>query len=253
MRCGWYFYYCFPINPNNINIPNILQKDKLIEGQLLLFDKPYRWSSFKLVNDVRYKLCKKNGIKKLKVGHAGTLDPLATGLMIIGTGRATKQLGNLTDTDKEYIAELKLGETTPSFDNETKVNAKFETNHITIELIEQTLIKFIGNVEQIPPLFSAKKVDGIRAYELARNGEKHELKPVIVKISNIEILDFSMPYLVIKVNCSKGTYIRSLVHDIGVSLGSGAFLNNLKRTAIGDFSLANAWSVEKFYKIINWV
>ena len=181
-----------------------------IEGAILYFDKPLTWTSFKLVAKVRNYLCKQLGIKKLKVGHAGTLDPLATGLMIICTGKATKRIEEFQYQTKEYIAELELGATTPSFDLEKEIDQRFDYKHVTLELVQNTLKKFVGTIEQVPPSFSACKVDGKRAYEMARKGEEVQLKPKVLIIDEIELLDFSLPKLTIRVVCSKGTYIREI-------------------------------------------
>jgi tRNA pseudouridine55 synthase len=221
-----------------------------IEGEVLLFNKPYGWTSFQLVNKIRWMLCRKLNIKKLKVGHAGTLDPLASGLMIVCTGKATKRITELTGLDKEYIAELRLGETTPSFDKETAVDATFQVEHIDKKLIEATLEKFLGEIEQIPPVFSAKYVNGTRAYHYARQGIEIELKPSKVVINKIELINFENQQVILRINCSKGTYIRSLARDFGLELGSGAHLSGLQRTQIGNFKLADALTIEKFEKIL---
>ncbi len=215
-------------------------------GQVLLFDKPYKWTSFQVVNKVRWLLCKKFHWKKLKVGHAGTLDPLATGLLILCTGKATKQITDLMAIDKEYIAEMKFGETTPSFDLETQVDGSYPTEHINKELIEQGIRRFHGEIEQIPPLFSAKSVNGTRAYHLARQGVDMELKPSRVTINEFELLNYKEPFANFRIDCSKGTYIRSLARDLGKELKSGAHLTALKRTRIGDFKLTDALDIEKF-------
>jgi len=215
------------------------------EGEILYFDKPLGWTSFDLVAKVRYKISRLLNVKKIKVGHAGTLDPLATGVMIICTGKATKQIESFQYLTKEYVATLKLGETTPSFDLETEINQTFETKHITKELVEETLKKFIGSIEQIPPAFSACKINGERAYELARKGEDVELKPKLLVIDDIELLDFNMPEIKIRVVCSKGTYIRALARDIGEALNSGAHLTALVRTRIGDVTLDKCLKIEE--------
>lgn len=219
-------------------------------GEILYFDKPLGWTSFDLVNKVRYKISRFLDVKKIKVGHAGTLDPLATGVMIICTGKATKQIESFQYQTKEYVATLKLGETTPSFDLETKVDQTFETKHITKELVEETLQKFIGSIEQIPPAFSACKINGERAYELARKGEEVELKSKLLVIDNIELLDFNMPEIKIRVVCSKGTYIRALARDIGEALNSGAHLTGLIRTRIGEIMLNNCLKIEDIDNIM---
>lgn len=209
-----------------------------LSGETLYINKPLHWTSFKLVRTLRNKLCRKLGVKKLKVGHAGTLDPLATGVMIICTGKNTKLIESFQYQTKEYIATIKLGETTPSFDLETQVDGTYETNHITRELIEEKLKGFIGRIEQIPPAFSACKVGGKRAYELAREGKDVELKAKELVIDEIELITCELPVISIRVVCSKGTYIRALARDIGLALNSGAHLSALERTRIGDVTLA---------------
>lgn len=208
-----------------------------ISGEVLYINKPLNWTSFTLVRKLRNKLCRKLGIKKLKVGHAGTLDPLATGVMIVCTGKKTKLIESFQYQTKEYIATIKLGETTPSFDLETAVDGVFPVEHITQELVEVKLKDFIGEIEQVPPTYSACKVDGKRAYEFAREGQDVELKPKLLVIDEIELLDYSFPEIRVRVVCSKGTYIRALARDIGVALGSGAHLTALERTRIGDVTL----------------
>ncbi len=193
----------------------------------------------------RAKLCQKLKIKKLKVGHAGTLDPLATGVMILCTGKKTKEIERLQAQSKEYIAEIRLGATTPSFDLETEIDAEYPIEHITREKVEECLKTFIGKIEQIPPLFSAVKVEGKRAYEFARKNEEIELKPKILVINDIELLFYNLPSITIRVVCSKGTYIRALARDIGKSLQSGAYLLALKRTRVGDISLNDCLKVEE--------
>ena len=208
-----------------------------ISGAVLYINKPLNWTSFTLVRKLRNKLCRKLGIKKLKVGHAGTLDPLATGVMIVCTGKKTKLIESFQYQTKEYIATIKLGETTPSFDLETAVDGVFPVEHITQELVEAKLKDFIGEIEQVPPTYSACKVDGKRAYEFAREGQDVELKPKLLVIDEIELLDYSFPEIRVRVVCSKGTYIRALARDIGVALGSGAHLTALERTRIGEVTL----------------
>ncbi len=220
--------------------------DDIKNGQVLLFDKPYKWTSFQLVNKVRWLLCRKYGWKKLKVGHAGTLDPLATGLMILCTGKATKKITELTGFDKEYIAEIKFGETTPSFDLETEVDQKYDLEHITETLIEEKLNLFRGPIEQVPPLFSAKYVNGVRAYQLARKGIEAELKANNVVINQFNLINYNKPFGTFNVDCSKGTYIRSLARDLALSLNSGGHLTSLVRTRIGDFKLVDAMKFEDF-------
>jgi len=215
-------------------------------GEILYFNKPLHWTSFDLVSKIRYNISRSLKIKKIKVGHAGTLDPLATGVMIICTGKATKKIEEFQYHSKEYIATLQLGATTPSFDLETAVDETFETKHITKEMIEKVLQQFIGNIEQIPPAFSACKIDGNRAYKLARKGEEVELKPKSLVIDEIEFLSFQDNKLTIRIVCSKGTYIRALARDIGQALHSGAHLTTLQRTRIGDVTLDKCLSVDEF-------
>jgi len=217
-----------------------------LEGEILYFDKPLHWTSFDLVSKIRYKISRSLRIKKIKVGHAGTLDPLATGVMIICTGKATKKIEELQYHSKEYIATLQLGATTPSFDLETAIDETFETSHITREMTEKVLQQFTGNIEQIPPNFSACKIDGDRAYKLARKGMEIELKPKSLFIEEIELLSFHDDQLTIRIVCSKGTYIRALARDIGRALHSGAHLISLQRTKIGDVTLDKCLSVEEF-------
>lgn len=217
-----------------------------IEGEVLYFDKPLKWTSFQLVAKIRYILSKKLKVKKLKVGHAGTLDPLATGVMIICTGKATKRIEEFQYQSKEYIATLKLGATTPSFDLEKEVDATYPTEHITREMVERTLETFVGTIEQVPPTFSACKIDGKRAYDLARKGEEVALKPKTLVIDEIELIECRLPVIKIRVVCSKGTYIRALARDIGQALGSGAHLTELIRTRVGDTVLAGCLDPELF-------
>lgn len=215
-----------------------------IEGEVLYFNKPLRWTSFDLVNKFRYKLSKKLHVKKIKVGHAGTLDPLATGVMIICTGRATKRIEEFQYQTKEYVATLKLGETTPSFDLEKEVDGVYPTEHITKTMVDEVLLSFVGKIQQVPPVFSACKVDGKRAYELARKGEEVELKAKTLVIDEIELLLCELPVIKIRVVCSKGTYIRALARDIGVALNTGAHLIGLERTRIGDVTLDQCMNAE---------
>ena len=216
------------------------------KGEILLFDKKLDWTSFDLVRKLRNFLSRETGIKKLKVGHAGTLDPKATGLMIICTGKETKNIDLLQAKEKEYIAHIKLGATTPSFDLESAENEFFPTGHLTRELVQTTLASFMGELDQVPPMFSAVKIDGKRAYEHARKGNHMVLQPKKITISELEILDFSQNKIVLRIVCSKGTYIRSLARDLGNALNSGAYLVGLSRTRIGDMRLENAWELEKF-------
>lgn len=230
-----------------------------IEGEIFYVDKPLRWTSFDTVKRVRGVLARKTKKKKLKVGHAGTLDPLATGVLIVCSGKATKRIDELQAHEKEYIATLQLGATTPSFDLETEIDATFPTDHITRQLVEQTLTQFVGNIQQVPPAFSACKVDGRRAYKIARKGRQVELKAKELVITEIELLDFSAPSLTIRVVCSKGTYIRALARDIGEALGSGAHLTALRRTRVGNVSIDKCSSVDELInqlentEMVEWV
>lgn len=221
------------------------------EGEVLYFDKPLTWTSFAVVNKIRYHISKKIGVKKIKVGHAGTLDPLATGVMIICTGKATKRIEEFQYHTKEYIATLKLGATTPSFDLEKEIDATYPTDHITREMVEEVLKSFIGTIEQVPPVFSACKIDGKRAYDLARKGDDVELKAKTLVIDDIELLECNLPEIKIRVVCSKGTYIRALARDIGVALNSGAHLTGLIRTRVGDIKLEDCMKPEDFEKWLN--
>lgn len=207
------------------------------KGEVLYFNKPLGWTSFKVVGHVRYHICRRMGVKKLKVGHAGTLDPLATGVMIVCTGKATKRIEEFQYHTKEYIADIRLGATTPSFDLEHEIDATYPTEHITRELVEETLQRFKGEIQQVPPAFSACMVNGKRAYDLARNGKEVDLKPKLLVIDEIELLDCRLPDIRVRVVCSKGTYIRALARDIGVALNSGAHLTALQRTRVGDVRL----------------
>lgn len=215
-----------------------------IEGEVLYVNKPLHWTSFNLVSKLRWKLQKTLKMKKLKVGHAGTLDPLATGVMIICTGKSTKLIESFQYQTKEYIATLELGATTPSFDLELPVDATFPTEHITRELVDEVIPRFTGEIWQVPPVYSAVKVDGKRAYDYARDGQEVELKAKLLVIDEIEVLNFTLPVLKIRVVCSKGTYIRALARDIGTALGSGAHLTGLERTRIGEVRLENCWEIE---------
>jgi tRNA pseudouridine55 synthase len=217
-----------------------------LDGQVLLIDKPLEWTSFDVVNKLRYTIRKQFNLKKIKVGHAGTLDPLATGLLIVCTGKQTKQINEYMGQPKEYTGTIRLGATTPSYDLETEVDATFETAHITDDLLKETTAQFTGVIQQVPPIFSAIRKDGKKAYELARKGEAVELKAREVEVSNFEITAFKGLDVSFKINCSKGTYIRSLAHDFGKALNSGAHLSSLRRTAIGNFKVDDAVSPEVF-------
>lgn len=218
------------------------------EGQILYFDKPLRWTSFNLVAKVRWMLCHRLGVKKLKVGHAGTLDPLATGVLIVCIGKATKRIDELQAGTKEYVCTLQLGATTPCFDLERPIDQTYPTEHITRELVEQVLPRFMGRIEQVPPAFSACKVDGHRAYKLARQGQEVELKPKILVIDELELVDFDQEkmQLTLRIVCSKGTYIRALARDIGQALQSGAHLIALRRTRIGNVRVEECIHIEDF-------
>ncbi|NNE31616.1 MAG: tRNA pseudouridine(55) synthase TruB [Winogradskyella sp.] len=228
--------------------------DDYKNGQVLLIDKPLNWTSFQVVNKLRWAIRQSFSIKKIKVGHAGTLDPLATGLLIICTGKMTKQINTYQGQEKEYTGTITLGSTTPSFDLETEIDKTYPTAHISKELIYSTTTRFIGAIDQMPPVFSALKKDGKRLYEFARAGEAVEIKPRQVKISEFEITsintstepDSSHLELKFRVVCSKGTYIRSLAHDFGKALNSGAHLSELRRTRIGEFKVENALTPEEF-------
>ena len=224
-----------------------------IEGEILYVDKPLGWTSFDAVKRVRGALTRRLGLKKLKVGHAGTLDPLATGVMIICTGRATKLIDNLQAGVKEYEASIALGATTPSFDLETEIDARYPVEHITEELVRDVLSRFTGRIEQIPPAFSACKVDGKRAYELARKGREVDLKPKVLVIDSIELLSFARDSISIRVVCSKGTYIRALARDIGAALGSGGHLTALRRTRVGDARIADCLTMDQAAELIRCV
>lgn len=215
-------------------------------GQVLLIDKPLEWTSFQVVNKLRWHIRKRFDIKKIKVGHAGTLDPLATGLLVICTGKKTKTINEYQGQIKEYTGTITLGGTTPSYDLETEVNETFSTAHITEELIHETTKQFTGVIQQKPPIFSAIKKEGKRLYELARKGETTEIKSREVTIPIFEITNINANNVDFRVVCSKGTYIRSLAYDFGVALNSGAHLSALRRTKIGDFHVDNAQSVDAF-------
>ncbi len=217
-----------------------------LEGAVLYMDKPLTWTSFDLVNKVRMSLKHHLGIKKIKVGHAGTLDPLATGLVIICTGKATKQISQYQDLEKAYEARIRLGATTPSFDLETEIDHTFPWEHISREMVDQALDKFTGEQDQMPPIYSAKSVDGKRAYDMARKGKEIALRLQQVTIHKMELISFDPPDLSIHVECSKGTYIRSLARDLGKELGSGGHLTGLRRTRIGPHPVSKAISLENF-------
>lgn len=224
-----------------------------LEGQVILIDKPLEWSSFDAVKKVRYELRKKLNIKKIKVGHAGTLDPLATGLLIICTGRYTKKIDELMGLEKVYTGRMMLGSTTPSFDLETKVDQEFETSHITEEKITIATQNLTGELDQIPPIFSAKKVNGKRAYTYARKGETVELKAKTITVSEFQTTHKDFPSVEFSITCSKGTYIRSLARDLGLELDSGAHLTALRREKIGHHDVANAFTINAFVEALKQI
>jgi tRNA pseudouridine55 synthase len=215
-------------------------------GEIIPISKPYTWTSFQIVSKVRYHLSRKYGIKRFKVGHAGTLDPLATGVLLLCTGKATKRIEELQSHTKEYVAEITLGATTPSFDMEHPVDATYPYEHITKEMVEEVLQQFTGDIEQRPPLFSACKVEGKRAYDLARKGSDMQLEPKKIRIDSIELLEYDLPRIKIRVTCGKGTYIRSLARDIGQALQSGGYLSDLIRTRIGEYKLEDCITPDAF-------
>ena len=223
-----------------------------VAGEIIAFDKPYRWTSFDVVGKARWLLCHRLGVKKLKVGHTGTLDPLATGVVVVCTGKQTKRIDELQQHTKEYVATLQLGATTPSFDLEKPIDATYPTAHITSELVENVIPAFVGEQWQVPPMFSAVKVDGKRAYELARKGEEVDLKPKLLVIDEIEIVSFDAEsmQLTLRIVCSKGTYIRALARDIGRRLESGAHLIALRRTRVGDITEKDCITMEQFEEML---
>lgn len=218
------------------------------EGQVILMDKPLEWTSFQVVNKMRWLIKKQFGIKKIKVGHAGTLDPLATGLLIICTGKFTKKIDTYQAQEKEYTGTITLGATTPSYDLETEIDQTFDISEITSEKINKATLQFIGEIQQQPPIFSALKKEGKKLYEFARKGEEVDIPFRTVSISKFEITKIDLPNVEFRVVCSKGTYIRSLAHDFGKALGNGAHLSALRRTRIGDFSVENAIGIGEFEK-----
>lgn len=221
-----------------------------LAGETIYVDKPYGWTSFDVVKRIRGVMLRRLGVKKMKVGHAGTLDPLATGVMIIVSGKSTKLIEQLQSGVKEYIATIALGATTPSFDLETEIDARYPTGHISQPQVEETLRKFTGRIEQVPPAFSACKVDGKRAYHIARKGKAVELKPKVLVIDEIELLKYSQEEITIRVVCSKGTYIRALARDIGEALGSGGHLTALRRTRVGDATIDRCLQLDEAVEIL---
>lgn len=223
--------------------------EEIQEGQIFLIDKPLDWTSFDAVNKIRWNIRKTYNLKKIKVGHAGTLDPKATGLLIICTGKFTKKIESIQAESKVYTGQIKLGASTPTYDTESEENQFFSIEHITDELIHQTVQKFIGEIDQLPPIHSALKVDGKRMYELARAGVEVEVKPRKITIHDFKITKIDLPFVEFEVHCSKGTYIRSLAYDFGKALNSGGYLTELRRTKIGEFSVdeANNLPLEKSF------
>jgi tRNA pseudouridine55 synthase len=242
-------FYSLPLQFTTIILSESITKHKdfnFAEGELLLINKPYRWTSFDIVGKVR------NAFKplKLKVGHAGTLDPLATGLLIVCTGKMTKQIDSFQAEEKEYTGTLTLGGTTPSYDMETEVDQTFETSHLTDEVLQAACQQFIGKIQQFPPAHSAIKVNGERLYEKARRGEEVELKARTLTITEFELTCIELPEVDFRVVCSKGTYIRSLANDFGKAVGSGAYLSKLRRTRSGNFRVEDAWEVMELVNVI---
>jgi len=221
-----------------------------LNGKVLLIDKPLEWTSFQAVNKIRWHIKRKFGLKKIKVGHAGTLDPLASGLLILCVGKETKNISTYQGQIKEYTGTFTLGATTPSYDLETEINQTFPTDHITDDLLAKTTQQFTGEIDQKPPIFSAIKKDGKRLYELARKGETTEIASRKVTINKFDITKVELPKVDFKVICSKGTYIRSLANDYGEALNSGAHLSVLRRTKIGDFSVDDAKTIEEFIQYL---
>ena len=231
------------------NFPETVQD--FLDGQILLINKPLGWTSFDVVKKIKNLIRTKYSLKKLKVGHAGTLDPLASGLLIVCTGKFTKRISELQGQAKIYTGDITLGGTTPSYDLETEIDAKFETNHISDHLIKETTAQFIGEIDQKPPIFSALKRGGERLYEKARRGESFEIEARKVTIHSFDIRGVKIPKVSFEIKCSKGTYIRSIAHDLGAALNSGAHLSKLCRTSIGDYQLVDALDVSDFEKQLN--
>ena len=221
-----------------------------LEGEVLLIDKPLGWTSFDVVNSIRYTIKRTFDIKKIKVGHAGTLDPLATGLLIVCTGKFTKQIDSFQGLDKVYVGSMFVGATTPSYDKETEVDQTFDTSSISKKQLLETTKQFTGVIEQTPPKFSAVKIDGKRAFEYARKDNEVKIKSRQVTINKFDLLNFELPEIDFLVSCSKGTYIRSLVNDFGKAINNGAYMSSLRRTAIGDYSVSDAYSVDEIKEAI---
>ena len=228
----------------------IASKENFLSGEIILIDKPLEWTSFQVVNKIRWIIKSTYGVKKIKVGHAGTLDPLATGLLIICTGKMTKSIEQFMGQEKEYTGTFTLGATTPSYDLETPINMEFPINHIDKEMLQATLSKFIGTIDQQPPVFSALKKDGKRLYEYAREGTQVEVPHRKVNVHDFNLTQIDLPNVDFRVSCSKGTYIRSLANDFGKALNSGAYVTGLRRTRIGDFNIEKALSIEGFENLL---
>lgn len=228
----------------------INNKEAIQKGQLILVDKPLEWTSFQVVNKIRWMIRKIHNLKKIKVGHAGTLDPLATGLLIVCTGKMTKKIEDLMGKPKTYTGTFVLGATTPSYDLETEIDNRYDFDHITAKRLDEVKAKFKGNILQKPPLFSALKKDGKRLYEHARAGEQIEIPERMVHVQDFQLTRVALPEIDFKICCSKGTYIRSIAHDFGQALGSGAYLKTLCRTAIGDHRLEDAYSIESLERLM---
>ena len=233
--------------------PNLDLVENIRAGQLVLIDKPLTWTSFNVVNKLRYLLKQKLGIKKIKVGHAGTLDPLATGLLVICIGRKTKEINGFSGQNKTYTGSFTLGASTPSYDKEHEIDAHYETDHVSREMIQRTAESFIGEQLQTPPIFSAKKIEGKRAYESARQGKEVKMRKSSITIFRFEIEKIENNEIHFLIEASKGTYIRSIAHDFGKRLKSGAYLSSLRRTESGEFSIKNAISIEEFEKELNQI
>lgn len=227
-----------------------MTKEQILEGLVICIDKPLNWTSFQVVNKVRYDLRKTFNIKKLKVGHAGTLDPLATGLLILCTGKKTKEISSIQGQIKTYTGTITLGATTPSYDLETEIDKRFDTSAISNDTINNAVSRFIGDIYQKPPIFSAIKKDGKRLYEHARAGEEVDISSRLVSVSQFDITNIDMPNIQFEIVCSKGTYIRSLAFDFGRALNNGGHLSSLRRTKIGNFDIRNAWQLDALLKSI---
>ena len=228
-----------------------MTSEDYLAGQMVLIDKPLGWSSFDVVKKIKHLISKKYNLKKLKVGHAGTLDPLATGLLIVCTGKFTKRISEIQGQEKTYTGTITLGGTTPSYDLETEVDTNYKTSHITKELIHQTTKQFIGEIDQKPPIFSALKKGGERLYEKARRGEKIIIESRKIFVREFNIISIENLTIAFEIKCSKGTYIRSIANDFGTALNSGGYLSSLCRTAIGDYQLSKGIDIESFEKLLN--